>query len=98
MEELRREIERLVEVTERATAKDVKVAELQAEIRARCGRISPALELEAPSQHPHPSRLTFAHLQPQHTAEGPADSVRPNPYIGGCLCGTADAHPIPRRQ
>ena len=97
LEELRREIERLVEVTERATAKDVKVAELQAEIRARCGRISPALELEAPSQHPHPSRLTFAHLQPQHTA-GPADSVRPPPYIGGCLCGTADAHPIPRRQ
>ena len=86
LEELRREIERLVEVTERATAKDVKVAELQAEIRARCGRI------------PHPSLHIFAHLQLQHTAEGPAGSVRPPPYIGGCLCGTADAHPIPRRQ
>ena len=61
MEELRREIERLVEVTERATAKDVKVAELQAEIRARCGRISPALEPR--STVPAPPSLA-AHIRP----------------------------------
>lgn len=43
VEELRREIERLIEATGRATARDVEVAELRAEIRSRyyCRLASP---------------------------------------------------------